>query len=259
MPSSESFDRGWGRVGAVARGGLGRGALVLGLGLGLGSGCGPVLSPAGSDGQEGGTASSGAASSSTTTTGSGSPGSSATGAGDTTTGGPVLPPPGCGCSDVPNFFCDDDDPLFRIDCGGAELCPPLEVTCSRPDTYYACLHQEEVVDAEVLDCALQAARQRTPGRIQIDRPGTTCGLEGCGELQTIVTIRPAADPRYPTVDVVVSELDREPLSCGRKIDSLRELAEPSYFAECGELSTTGARLGCFEAGLRSIGLDVECP
>ncbi len=176
---------------------------------------------------------SGAAASTTADEGSSGPG--------TSTGAVAVPPPAtCSCDTT---LCPDE---VIAACDGDRLCPPLEVTCARPQVQYGCQNMDVVVDREAMECALRALSQRIPGVLTITEETEACGLRGCGQQTERIYILDGLD----SGNAVVASCTTNPLAEATASTSLlRVLEAPKEFAACGELRTAAAQLDCLRAGL----------
>jgi hypothetical protein len=144
-------------------------------------GCGPDTGPG--DGSGGGTASEGSAGPTSASTGPG-----VTSVDSTATSGSEVPPAGCSCRTPPEdgFDCAD---LATTTCEGGALCDELFTMCTRPNPdLYMCDQASITYDEAVLTCMLEALRDRTPGTLAIVIENDTCGLEGCGDDRTEISV-----------------------------------------------------------------------
>lgn len=165
-----------------------------------------------------------------------------TGSTGSTSGGGLLPE-GCACREIPDdtFTCDDRAPT---ECQGGSLCPEIVGICPRPNPdLYACDIEYEY-DEQALACALEALRDRTPGKITTETENSICGLEGCGSDQTEITI-------VPGERAVVRACTANPITAESSDSTLRELSPPAFFDECLALPTTNERYRCMFDGLQS--------
>jgi len=159
--------------------------------------------------------------------------------GDTPTTGPA--PLACSCAAYfDHTGCGDDELWPQIaDCEQPTICPTVTVACPRPNQdIYSC-QDELVIDAEALECAIAALRDRTPGRFIIE--GIANG--GLFSAPPVFAVRlPGADQAATTSCQVTDT--------GTSWDAIAStLAEPSFFSDCLAKPNTQARHACALAGL----------
>ena len=159
---------------------------------------------------------------------------------------PIEPPKGCVCKaptlEGPNGSAPTCAEALDIECEDAKpLCDTLETECARSDQFYGC-ETDIIYDAEAVECALDALRDRTRGEITIRIVDPhNCGFEGCGSRW--YTYRILGDEALSTFcKGGVMWLD----DAG---SSMRSLASPEYFEACKELDHTVDQVECLREGL----------
>jgi hypothetical protein len=196
------------------------------------AGCGPRAGDGESDAGGSGSASSGAS--------SGAADSTSTTA-DTSTGAPEVLPDGCSCRDVDEdaFECSE---LATVACDGVLACDTITVQCARPNPdMYAC-EGELAYDEAALECALEALRDRTPGKLSIVAENAECGFEGCGRDEREIVV-------FASGDALVTSCSASPIGAEDADAELGALAEPAHFEGCLALAEAADRYGCLHEGL----------
>jgi len=174
--------------------------------------------------------------SSTTTPTTASPTSSTS---DTPTTGAA--PLACSCA---AFFdhqgCGDDELWPQIaDCELPTICPTVTVDCPRPNEDIYFCQDDLVIDAEALECAIVAMRDRTPGRFIIE------GINNPGFFFD----PPVFAVRLPGVDQAATTSCQR-TDAGTGWDAIAStLAEPSFFSDCLAKPEAHTRHSCALAGL----------
>lgn len=134
-------------------------------------------------------------------------------------------------------------------CSLTQRCPIVTAQCPRPHGLYTC-RAELVFDEPALQCALEALRDGTPGRIQISE------IDRWGEFS-------------PNADALVHVLEGRTavhLGCtwadvlGATFSSpeAHVLASPSYFSACLAETTAPDRYTCMMTGLGEDAMLPQC-
>lgn len=159
--------------------------------------------------------------------------------GDTPTTGAA--PLACSCA---AYFdhdgCGDDELWPQIaDCELPTICPTVTVACPRPNQdIYSC-EADLVIDAEALECAIVAMRDRTPGRFIVE------GINNGG----IFSAPPVFAVRLPGADQAATT-SCQGTDTGTSWDAIAStLAEPSFFSDCLATPDAQARHDCALQGL----------
>lgn len=196
-----------------------------------------------------------AATTTTTTLGASESGGSTTAPDPTvadSTGSPPLAACACmGPEPSPTDGCTTDTlDAWVPGCSLTQLCPIVTAECPRPHGLYTC-RAELVFDEPALQCALEALRDGTPGRIQISE------IDHWGDFS-------------PNADALVHVLEDRTavlLGCtwfdvsGADFSSLPEahvLATPDYYSACLEETTAPDRYTCMMAGLGGDAMLPQC-
>ncbi len=120
-------------------------------------------------------------------------------------------------------------------------------------SFYGCIGQDILIDAEAMDCALEALANGTPGWFSVaeqDFEAGSCGLEGCEWHSQRIQI-------LDSERVLTSRCHQLPLTEPDGWSAMRSLEAPAYFEACAEQPSDGAKLDCLLGGL-TFGARITC-
>lgn len=148
---------------------------------------------------------------------------------DTTANSVTMPPDTDGEPLAPECACLADEATC-----GAELCPGVGLSCEEP----SCEPDHPVNDEAALACALEALRDRKPGKV------SWFTHESLGQYAYGTSVYIQADG-----NAIVTRAGGADLCNYWGPDTRAALKEPAYFADCLALATGRERFDCLTDGL----------